>query len=123
MSLPRLPAHLTRRDAVALILILTGLAGMVRHFSAKPEPAASASPRATATTFTAPAIPRFSSTPDASRPSEAVHAMRRRLREFVIPLPNIKSLPAPNALALLQHFWQTLPHETDDLSLMQRCAG
>ena len=45
MSRPRLSSHWNRQDAVAVILILLGLAGMVRHFSAKPDPAAIPAPR------------------------------------------------------------------------------
>ncbi len=39
--------------------------------------------------------------------------MRRRLREFIVPLPGVSSLSVPDALALLQNHWLTLPHETD----------
>lgn len=109
----RLPTHLRCKDAGAVILILLGLAGMLHHFSANPESPAVPAPKATASTFIAPALPRRSSIAGTSRPSEAVQAMRRRLRAFVIPWPNIKSVPVSDALALLQHHWQTLPHETD----------
>ncbi len=113
MAQPRLPTPLSRRDTVAILLILVGLFGMARHFSAKPEPASSPAPRTTASTFTAPPLPRFAGATEAVRPSVAVQAMRRHLREFIIPWPNIKSLPVSDALALLHYHWHTLPHETE----------
>jgi len=114
MSRPRFLSHFSKNDTVALCLILLGLAGMFHHFSGTPEAPAPPASRATPTTYVA-ALPNRPPTtsPDAARHSDEALAMLRRLREFVIPIPNIKSLPASDALGLLQHYWETLPHETD----------
>ena len=105
---------LQRRDAIALLLVFLGLMGLIRHFAVKPPPAQAPAPPAQVSVYRAPlppALPQSSS--DAPEVSDEVKDLRRRLREFIVPLPGVSSLSVPDALALLQNHWLTLPHETD----------
>ncbi|RYD29923.1 MAG: hypothetical protein EOP86_20830, partial [Verrucomicrobiaceae bacterium] len=45
--------------------------------------------------------------------SDAVSDLRRRLREFIVPDPQVEALSVEAALTKLQEHWRTLPHETD----------
>ncbi len=105
---------LQRRDAIALLLVFLGLMGLIRHLSVKPPPAPAPAPVTQATAYRAPLPPALRATsPEAPTVPDAVKEMRRRLREFTVPLPGVSSLSVPDALALLQNHWLTLPHETD----------
>ena len=113
------PAHLLqRRDAIALLLVFLGLMGLIRHLTVNPPPDPAPAPPAQASVYRAPlppALPQSSS--DAPEVSDEVKDMRRRLREFIVPWPGVSSLSVPDALALLQNHWQTLPHETGTIPL------
>lgn len=117
MSRSPLPFALSQRDAGAVILIVLGLAGMIHHFSQGPEAPGTPVPRSGPgpKVFVATSSSRVSGSGTSPRPSDSINDMRRRLREFVTPLPAIKSLPAGDALAVLQHSWETLPHATDPI--------
>ncbi|MES2469678.1 MAG: hypothetical protein V4675_20415 [Verrucomicrobiota bacterium] len=105
---------LQRRDAIALLLVFLGLMGLIRHLTVNPPPDPAPAPPAQASVYRAPLPPALDSTsPDAPTVPGEVKDMRRRLREFIVPLPGVSSLSVPDALALLQNHWQILPHETD----------
>ena len=105
---------LQRRDTIALLLVFLGLLGLIRHFTVNPPRDPAPVPIAQATAYRAPLPPALRTpSPDAPTVPEEVKDMRRRLREFIVPLPGVHSLSVPDALALLQNHWLTLPHETD----------
>ena len=109
-------SNLQSRDALAWVQVVIGLLGMIRHFLKTPEstPADRSMPASLSSDFVSPGRIRSegrSTTP----PGDAVRLMRQRLRDFIIPIPGIQSLSVPDALALLQHHWETLPHETDEV--------
>jgi len=108
-------SNLQTWDALPWVLVLIGLLGMFHHFFKTPEstPADRSTPASFSSDFVSPGRIRGEdhSIPP---PSDAVRLMRQRLRDFILPLPGIQSRTVPDALALLQHHWETLPHETDE---------
>lgn len=102
------------KNAVAFVLMVLGLGGMVRHFLTKDARPSSTVPAAVQTIdYLHPARP--GPTPDTrdTEATAAIRGMRRRLREFVIPFSGVREHSLTDALAILQDHWETLPHETD----------
>ena len=111
---PFVRRFLQRRHLPAVLPVLLGSIGMIRHFTADPDSIPAPPPIHQTSEYRAPQTrSRAISATGLPGNTAETHEMRRRLREFIIPIPGIKSLSLPEALALLQHHWQTLPHETE----------
>ncbi len=101
---------------VAIVLVLIGFAGLFHHLTSKPDMAADASTTGrTPGPYIAPVVALPRGAGKMLSGSEELKEMRRRLREFIIPRPDIKTLTVPDALALLENHWLTLPHDTDEV--------
>lgn len=101
---------------VAIVLVLIGFAGLFHHLTSKPDMAADASTTGrTPGPYIAPVVALPRGAGKMLSGSEELKEMRRRLREFIIPRPDIKTLTVPDALALLENHWLTLPHDTDQV--------
>lgn len=101
---------------VAIVLVLIGFAGLFHHLTSKPDMAADASTTGrTPGPYIAPVVALPRGAGKMLSGSEELKEMRRRLREFIIPRPDIKALTVLDALALLENHWLTLPHDTDQV--------
>ena len=94
---------------VAIVLVLIGFAGLFHHLTSKPDMAADASTTGrTPGPYIAPVVALPRGAGKMLSGSEELKEMRRRLREFIIPRPDIKALTVLDALALLENSWKTI---------------